>query len=218
MAEEVPHYDVVIATPGNSFVPGYMNSILMTVYALERAGLSWFFLNEQSSHVAIAREATVAGKDNWSNGRVTQPRNGEFTYNKLFWIDSDIQWGAPDFGALYYSDKDIISGCYLMADRTTPIFMNVLSPMLNESDLLKYQEPFKAQGVGFGFLCVKSGVFEAMERPWFSFVGGAEEELGIKIILGEDIAWCVKARKAGFDIWVDPNVKVTHNKSGKVAW
>ena len=214
---EIPHYNVVFATPGNSFTPGYMNSILMTVYALEREGLSWFFLNETSSHVAIAREGTIAGKDNWSNGRVTKPRDGEFTYDKLMWIDSDIQWGPSDFGTLYYSDKDIISGCYLMPDRCTPIFMNVLSPMLTEQDLLKHREPFKCAAVGFGFLCVKYGVFEAMERPWFSFTG-AEEDFGIKVILGEDVAWSIKAKKAGFDIWVDPSVKITHTKTGKVAW
>lgn len=214
---EVPHYNVVIATPGNSFTPGYMNSILMTIYALEREGLTWFFLNEGSSHVAVAREATIAGKEHWSDGQITKPRNGEFTYDKIFWIDSDIQWGAPDFGALYHSDKDIISGCYLFPDRCTAVFTSIMSRMMTEQDLRRQKEPFKAAGIGFGFVCIKSGVFEAIERPWFSYLAPIED-YGVPMILGEDIAFCMNAKKAGFDIWVDPNVRLTHQKTGKVAW
>jgi hypothetical protein len=217
MPEEIPHYNVVFCTPGSSFVPGYMNSILMTIYALEREGLTWYFLNEQSSHVAIAREATAAGRDNWLNGMVTKPRNGEFTYDKMMWIDSDIQWSPQDFGKLYYSELDVVSGCYLMSDRKTPIFTSILSDMMSEQDLLNHDEPFECAAIGFGFVCIKSGVFENMERPWFSFAG-TEHEYGIKVILGEDVSWCVKAAKAGFKIHVDPSVRVTHNKTGKVAW
>jgi hypothetical protein len=214
---DVPHYNVVFATPANAFTPGYMNSILMTIHALNEQGLTWFFLSEGSSHVAVAREATAAGKDNWLDGNCTAIRNGEFTYDKIMWIDSDIQWAPSDFGTLYYSDKDIVSGCYLMPDRATPIFASVLAPMMSEQDLVHHDKPFKTHAIGFGFVCVKSGVFETMKRPWFSFLGG-EEEFGLPIIMGEDVAWCVNARKAGYDIWVDPSVRVTHTKTVKVRW
>jgi hypothetical protein len=214
---EVPHYNVVFCTPGANFTAGYLQSILMTVYALNNEGLSWFFLNSSSSHVAVAREGTIAGAAKWGTGEVTKPMNGDFTYDKLMWIDSDIQWTPQDFARLYYSDKDIVSGCYLMMDRSTPIYQNVLSPMMREEDLLRYDAPFKTNGVGFGFLCVKSGVFEAISRPWFSLVG-TDSQFGMEVILGEDLAWCIKAKNAGFDIWVDPAVKVSHHKTGKVSW
>jgi hypothetical protein len=214
---EVPHYNVVFVTPGFSFTPGYVKSMLMTIFALNNDGISWFFLNEASSHVAIAREGTIAGPAHWSTGDTTKPMNGEFTYDKLMWIDSDISWTPQDFAKVYFSDKDIVAGCYLMGDRSTPIYMNVMAPTMTEADLRRRTEPFTAHGVGYGFLCVKSGVFESIPRPWFSLTG-TEEQFGMTIIMGEDIAWCVKARRAGFDIWVDPDVKVTHVKCGRLEW
>lgn len=46
---------------------------------------------------------------------------GSVTYNKIFMIDSDIEWHPNDFMKLYESDKDAIVGAYLMAsgDKTT---------------------------------------------------------------------------------------------------
>jgi GT2 family glycosyltransferase len=30
--------------------------------------------------------------------------------------------------------------------------------------------------------------------------------------VGEDYSFCVRARRAGFKVWVDPTVKVKHHK------
>jgi GT2 family glycosyltransferase len=33
------------------------------------------------------------------------------------------------------------------------------------------------------------------------------------ILIGEDLSWCTKAINSGFDVWVDPNVRVIHQKT-----
>jgi hypothetical protein len=218
-----PHFNVVIATPGNSFTPGYMTSILRTVSLLDREGMSWNFLNQGGSLVAMARESTIGGYDT-NNIKMTEPCSGDFTYDKIMWIDSDIEWNPEDFFKLYNSKKDIISGCYLMEDRHIPIYNQPRGGMMPEEMLLKKTEPFEIAGAGFGFLCVKYGVFENMKRPWFGPVGveNIDEETGEKtedfILVGEDLSWCTKAIRAGFKIWVDPLVRVTHQKTFKLYW
>ena len=220
--ENKPHFDVVIATPGNGFTPGYMRSILRTVAILDQEGLSWNFLNQGGSLVAMARESTIGGYDT-NNPLMSEPCSGQFTYNKIIWIDSDIEWTPQDFFKIYNSEKDIVSGCYLMEDRMIPIYNQPRGGMMPEQMLLEKTDPFKVAGTGFGFLAVKYGVFEKMPRPWFGPVAipNTSEDKDSNpefILIGEDLAWCTKAIKCGFDIWVDPKVRVIHQKTFKLYW
>jgi hypothetical protein len=220
--ENKPHFDVVIATPGNGFTPGYMRSILRTVAILDKEGISWNFLNQGGSLVAMARESTIGGYDT-NNPLMSEPCSGQFTYNKIIWIDSDIEWMPQDFFRLYNSEKDIVSGCYLMEDRMIPIYNQPRGGMMPEKMLLEKTDTFKVAGTGFGFLAVKYGVFENMPRPWFGPVAisnTAEDKDSNPefILIGEDLAWCTKAIKCGFDIWVDPKVRVVHQKTFQLYW
>jgi hypothetical protein len=220
--ENKPHFDVVIATPGNGFTPGYMRSILRTVAILDKEGISWNFLNQGGSLVAMARESTIGGYDT-NNPLMSEPCSGQFTYNKIIWIDSDIEWMPKDFFRLYNSEKDIVSGCYLMEDRMIPIYNQPRGGMMPEKMLLEKTDTFKVAGAGFGFLAVKYGVFENMPRPWFGPVAisnTAEDKDSNPefILIGEDLAWCTKAIKCGFDIWVDPKVRVVHQKTFQLYW
>jgi len=217
-----PHFNVLFATPGNSFTPGYLRSLLVITHLLTKEGLTWNFLNQGGSLVAMARETTIGGWDT-NNPLMTQPCSGEFTYDKIMWIDSDISWTPADFFKLYKSDKDIISGCYLMEDRHIPIYNQPRGGMMPEQMIYEHKEPFKIAGAGFGFMCVKQGVFENMPRPWFGPVAipntAEDKEINPEFILiGEDLSWCTKAIKCGYDIWVDPSVRVIHQKTFQLYW
>ena len=77
------------------------------------------------------------------------------------------------------------------------------------------------QSIGFGFVAMRTGVFERMERPWFAHESQkVEREDGTFIVdsLGEDISWCVKAYKAGIPVFLDPSVLVTHMKQVAITW
>jgi hypothetical protein len=170
----------------------------------------------------MARESTVGGV-NTNDPTMTQPWGGDFTYDKIIWIDSDIEWMPSDFFRIYNSDKDIISGCYLMEDRHIPIYNQPRGGMMPEEMLLQKKEPFKIAGAGFGFLAVKYGVFEKMPRPWFGPVAipntdETKETNPEFILIGEDLSWCTKAINCGFDVWVDPLVRVTHQKTYQLYW
>jgi GT2 family glycosyltransferase len=56
-----------------------------------------------------------------------------------------------------------------------------------------------------------------MPKPWFD--NRIFEKNGTMVTgIGEDSSWCIKAGETGFKIWLDPNVRVIHNKTMALAW
>jgi len=201
-----PHFDVVIATPGHSMDAEYVKSLMATCQLLSSRGISFTYQSEYSSFVPLAREATAMGERRLSYDK-TEIAGGKFTYGKLFWIDSDIVWSPADFLALYESEADIISGLYVLDNnRTLPVQPIGAMRQLDRSEVMFRNEYIEVGAVGFGFLCVKSGVFESMPRPWFKL---ARSSMGD---VGEDYSWCHAARNLGHKIYVDSKVTVAHRK------
>ena len=66
-------------------------------------------------------------------------------------------------------------------------------------------ELFKASGTGTGFMLIKTKVFDKLKKPYFV---AWEDEDGNHHT--EDIEFCINARKAGFDVWISPTIKIGH--------
>lgn len=218
---EIPHVNLIICTPGHSVTKAYLKSLLATVAVLSDRGITWAFSIEYSSHVGDSREITLSGTLQ-NNLEQNKPFQGQLTYDKLFWIDSDIAWTPEDFLKLYESDKDIISGAYLLATGEVVAYKEILRKPYLFEEIKQETNLMKIQACGFGFLCVKSGVFETLSRPWFQAAMGtwtsAEGKTYTFPIMGEDISWCQRVLNEGFEIWLDPTAKVTHQKSIMLTW
>jgi hypothetical protein len=218
---ETSHVDVVICTPGSHLGRDYLRSLLATINELNNKGITWGHSNEYSSHVADAREITLAGsrKNDYENNL---PFYGNVKYNKLFWIDSDISWTPEDFLKLYESDKDIVSGAYLSASADVMAYEKLLYPPFTFEEFSKKEGVIEVEGVGFGFVAIKNGVFESLSKPWFqqAYVKRMIEDGSIKdyAILGEDLSFCSRIAEKGFTIYVDTDVRVIHHKQVKMTW
>jgi GT2 family glycosyltransferase len=73
--------------------------------------------------------------------------------------------------------------------------------------------PFEVHAAGTGVMLVHRRVFETIEEPWFwveMFQSPAKADWQF---MNEDIAFCRKAREAGFKIWCDPLAEVVHWKT-----
>ena len=210
-----PHYNVVIATPGSSFKPEYVKSLVNTIRELQEKSITFTFLNKYSSFVPSARELTATDTyvHNWKTRQIA---SGTFTYDVIFWIDSDIEWTPDDFLKLYSSSHDVISGLYQTHPNGT-VAVNILDEKgrpskVNKVEFLLHDEPVEVGGVGFGFVAVKNSVFETMPRPWFLIDRVRWDDVPFDTNVGEDYSWCNHARAAGFKIMIDPLVKVLHHK------
>jgi hypothetical protein len=228
------HYNVIIMTPGYNMEGRYVISLLATVRALESQGISWAFSSVGFSDVAIARENTVLGRTTFGlNNNYASPLSSQATYDKLFLIDSDIYWESEDFLDLYYSEYDLVSGIYLQSDgETTTVLRDTNKSTASESfttgiramlknEVSQYSAPFEISGAGLGFMCIKRGVFEAVERPWFEHGSVRKQTSDTEFtveMLSEDISFLRKVGEAGFKIYADPRIKVGHVKKTNLDW
>jgi hypothetical protein len=195
----------------------YVKSLLGLLERLSREKLTWAWSSEYSSMVSDAREMTLNG-DNQNDVNEQRPFKGQVTYDKLLWIDSDIAFTPDDAMTLIKSDKDIISGAYLLASGEVTAYKKLLGPGYTFEQVKEMTEPIKIGGCGFGFLAVKSGVFESLSRPWFqSAMIKTDDEYEFPM-MGEDLSWCKRVADLGYDIWFDPTVRVTHHKMMKLTW
>ena len=209
------HYDVLIATPGSSYKAAYVDSLVATTRVLNEYGISYHLLNKSGSFIPSTREQVASdsyGHD-WSTNEIA---GGKYSYKKIFWIDSDIEWEPDDFMRIYDSEMDVVSGVYMTHPNGT-VAVNLTDPegrptKVNKSDFLFRWDPVEVGGVGFGFVAMKHGVFESMKRPWFKIREVYWEEIGFPVNMGEDYSWCEGAKEAGYKIWVDSLVKVKHHK------
>jgi hypothetical protein len=211
------HIDVIIASPGHSMMSVYVHSLLRLIEVFNAKGIKWAWSSEYSSHVGDARELTLNG-DNQNDYQEQRPFKGKVTYDKILWIDSDIVFTPDDAMKLIESDKDIITGAYLLGSGEVTVYPKFLRGGLTYNDVLEMKEPMKVEGCGFGFVAVKSGVFESLTRPWFQAAVIKTEDGGVFPMMGEDLSWCKRVIDNGYEIWFDPSVRVTHNKMMKLTW
>ena len=202
----------------------YVKSLVATLTACDERGISYKWLNSYSSLVHHARELTASGAEGLELDPTQITAGGkDLTYNKIFWIDSDIAWTPEQFFKLYDSEHEVISGAYLLADGfSTSVHAWGKPGGIDPREIKAMREITKVQSFGFGFVAMKSGVFERINRPWFSLeaVKVGENQDGTDVIdtVGEDISWCVKAYKAGVELYFDPSVLVTHLKKQPITW
>lgn len=210
------HFNIVICSPGYSFVAEYIKSLTETINACNQLNLSIKWINGQSARVHYARELAVSN-DNFDIHRDCQiPFNNEFTYDTIVWIDSDISWSTDTFIKLINSPYQVTTGAYLLTDGASTIYTPEYLEGVPSHLIKKMKHPIKIQSCGFGFIGIKKGVFERLPRPWFNHVLapiGRDLNGDILDLLGEDISWCYKAYKANIDVWFDPEILVTHHKT-----
>lgn len=220
-------------TPGYSMENSYVISLLNTVRELDARGITWSYSSVALSDVALARESTILGRSFSmpSYQRYESPLKGLATYDKLFLIDSDISWKVDDFMRLYEASYDVVSGAYLQADgETTTALVDITDSSnpfnsgmrcLSRSEMYIKSTPFKVSGTGLGFMCVKQGVFEKVERPWFKHIVEehqvSDSEVTVEM-LSEDLSFIRRVRETGVDVYVDPTVLVGHSKKTNLHW
>lgn len=121
----------------------------------------------------------------------------------LLFVDSDMLFPPSALKQLLGHNKDIIGVEY--NKRKFPLeTVTAYLPDVEKSET----EPFKVSIAGTGLMLIKLSVFDdpKLDKNWFSFGRNAEGQN----VIGEDGWFCLNARNAGYDIFVDPSIKVLH--------
>jgi len=155
------------------------------------------------------RGYTIAENRNYC---VVQAQKNASQY--LLFIDDDMTFRPDTLEKLLAHGKDII-GVNSMS-RCLPLTSTV--GLMDSKGKYKHpdyhpewemkipDELFKAYFVGCGICLIDMRVFGIIKKPWFAFIAGKDGQ----VIHGEDGSFCDNARKAGIDIWCDPQIEVGH--------
>lgn len=141
----------------------------------------------------------------------------------LFMVDTDMIVPPGTINRLVELDKDIVGGLCFAAEptlskvRPTIGVMRKVSEHESSIDTL-WDYPLdtlvKCDATGAACMMIKREVAETMLKakgkdhamPWFAH--GMHGNTPI----GEDVAFCLTARKLGFEVWVDTGIEVGHVK------
>lgn len=132
-------------------------------------------------------------------------------YSHLLWLDDDHVFN-PDL-AVYlaqYADRDMVSALYYgRAGRILPVVYTKDEKRVNDDPYKHYpivvppENIFECDAVGFGGLLMRLDVLDRFDYPWFKMFDASGE-------FGEDIYFCVHAKKGGARIWCDGRYKMGH--------
>lgn len=186
---------VLIGCPTMDMVSVHFARSLVTLTKLEDCVIS-FVVNSlvYASRNEICRQAIDGG------------------YDFVLWLDSDMVFPPDTMVRLLEvaeNGNDVVTGLYFRrAAPFTPVLFSRLEITGNvcEMDEVKAYpgDLFEVAGCGFG--CVLTSVkllrtIEAEDGPvWFAPMGN----------VGEDCAFCIRARKHGSHILCDPTLKLGH--------
>lgn len=138
-----------------------------------------------------------------------------FAVNKGFdyvlYADSDMVFSSDDLKKLLSHDDDIVSGYYVSRDGNE-------KPVIYSKIITRRRFPFRlpelipdnktagfgpVAACGFGFCLIKTSVLKSMLKRYKSLF---EPKWGV----GEDIAFCIRAKRCGYQVFCDRDVKLGH--------
>jgi len=126
-------------------------------------------------------------------------------FTHVLWLDDDMVFKADLIDDLTFCGKPFVTG--LAVGRRAPHFSCVFKEVLPKVERWTYneypKEPFRIYGCGFACVLIETKV---LEKVWIThgtcFFPTRE--------LGEDVAFCDRALKLGFEIWAEPTVQLGH--------
>lgn len=129
-------------------------------------------------------------------------------YDYILFIDSDMVVLPNMLEKLLADDKDIVTGLAFM--RKPPylpcIYDRVRAGANNEGSTHNVEQwedgLFQIEGCGMACCLIKAKVFQEVYNRSAAFMPTE--------YLGEDLAFCLRARSLGFEVWADTTVEVGH--------
>jgi len=222
--EEKPAPRVVLCIPGDTFTREVVMDITRFLFEAKGAGWDVILSMDYDPNVYYVRNKLLGG--DVGRGPTQKPFNGQFDYDYVFWIDSDIRFNFKMAERLISHGKDVSCGLYRMRDMKSFAVVkdmddaffaeNKYYKFLTVDDFKEMQETekmdiFKIDYTGMGICMVSRKALEALEYPWFRPIWMNVGDM--KDFTSEDVGFCIQLRKAGFDIWCDPTVVAGHMKT-----
>lgn len=219
-----PREKVVVAWPDGGSVSGSFAHSMLALYEFERSNP-----NDRYEMLPPYRHSSLYVQENRNNIVRTAL---EIEADWLLQLDGDESFRPELLRVLMRtSDREtrpIVAGLYsnvgVIDEDNASGGIVILNCAYNEVEdgqyapieVPEHMTPFQVSAVGSGILLAHTDVYRAIPQPWFWiewFERLDENGEQVRQIMNEDIAFCRRAREAGYDIWVDPLAECIHWKA-----
>lgn len=221
---------VILGLPGREFTSNFVISLVRTLYTLwESNKYEVVLVPAYSSFVSFTRMKTL-GLDVLRG--VDQKPFNNMEYDAFLTIDSDIVWNPEQVVELLNNleTHPVVSGLYRMADLENfacvkewdkeYFLKNGTFAFMKTEDVKAWKEETKQKFMevsynGMGFFACRKEALDSLQYPYFwheltEFV--TEDGKVVRDMCSEDVAFCKNLQKAGFNIMVNTDIVVGHEK------
>lgn len=208
---------VIFCVPGQTFSNTFLQCWTDLILACPHIGVQPICpVFPYISNIYISRNVCLLGKPEL--GVNQKPFQGKINYDYLMWIDSDSVWKISDFKRLLdlmeaNRDIHILSGVYMHGNGEHLVIIGEDGELLLPIELEQMPELVRMPHSGMGFMMVRRGVFEYMKYPWFAPILIKDDQGDVIDIMGDDIAFCTRAKEVGLVTWIATQVRIGHEKS-----
>jgi hypothetical protein len=169
----------------------FMNCLMKLIMKLKDTGVQFDVEINSGTLVYLARE------------RIAHKAINEH-YTHVLWLDSDMVFNPDILDDLMFCGKDFVTGIYHARRKG---YASVIFKSIEINGIERFEEypneTFQIAGCGFG--CVLTSV-EMLSSVCLHF-GTCFTPLPS---LGEDIAFCKRAKDLGYKLWCEPSVICGH--------
>ena len=125
------------------------------------------------------------------------------SYEYLLFLDDDMIFPPDMLEKLLARDEDIVGvQAFKRREMFDPCVYKFKDNKYHPALINKFCE---VDAIGTGILLIKTKVFQKIKFPWFETI---YDEKGLHWSV--DFMFCKKAKKAGFNIYCDPDIEIFH--------
>lgn len=184
--------NLLIAVPTTDYLhAGFVKSLMDLSFRLHRDGVAHEIALEAGTLVYLARNRLA-------NKAINEG------FDRVLWLDSDMVFQPDIVDTLEFCEKPFVCGAF---QSRRPPYSSCVFKDIRLKSLERVKEyglqPFKVDGCGFACVLMKTEVLEAVSRKHGKCFTPMED-------YGEDLAFCVRAKEQGYEIWCDPTARVGH--------
>lgn len=141
----------------------------------------------------------------------------------IMFIDYDLSWEPEGLLELLATPGDVVAGTYRFKDDEER-YMGVLEDGPHDRPLVRDDGCIKAQCVPAGFLKITPKVVERFMEVYPDLIYGPRYSPWVDLFnhgahkgswWGEDYAFCRRWRETGGEVWIVPDLNLTHHEGDK---
>ena len=216
-----PQKTIIFCVPGKEFKSHFILNWTELLLKCVLNNYRPILCHESDRNIYIQRNKCL-GADILTNSKTQKPFQEQVEYDYLVWIDPNVIFTFEDLKKLLNSKYKVTSGVYTFNQNITNVVQdfdynhykkNGIFNFLTHDDITVLTKEdnryFEADFVDFGFVCMKRGVAERIQYPWFEPHTNEDEQVSL---FTDSYAYCKKLEKEGIKIVVDTNTKMRYSE------